>query len=227
MLLAELCCWYSFLQAQLGWCKTKMQGGGIRRVQLGKYKMKSCSHKTPSLSTHRRTPKSQVKAQVQQEYYCYNIRYMMVQKLDWKQSSDPQIASLSFIFAHDRCPGAAPRAQGYLHISFHPPIWILQIYRKNKQLGSFGRSSLPGAEKSSGSALWGSSLWPCLSWILPGIPTCSRSCRGKRLVCPWHSGSSPFPLLAPFPLGTALPMPVVSRVHSLVYIFVPCSLWNL
>lgn len=139
----------------------------------------------------------------------------MVQKLDWKQSSDPQIASLSFIFAHDRCPEAAPRAQAYLHISFHPPIWILQIYRKNKQLGSFGRSSLPGAEKSSGSALWGSSLWPCLSWILLGIPTCSRSCRGKRLVCPWHSGSSPFPLLAPFPLGTALPMPVVSRVHIL------------
>lgn len=104
-----------------------------------------------------------------------------------------------------------------------PPIWILQIYRKNKQLGGFGRSSLPCPEKSSDSAHWGSSLWPCLSWILPGIPTCSRSCRGKHLVRPWHCGSSPFPfpLLAPFPLGTALPMPVVSRVQSVVYIFFP------
>lgn len=223
MLLAELCCWYSFLQAQLSWCKTKMQGGGIRGVQLGKYKMKSRSHKTPSLSTPRSTPKNQVKAQVQHEYYCCNIQYVMVQKLDWKQSSELQIASLSFISACDGCPGTASRAQGFLHISFHPPIWILQIYRKNKQLGGFGRSSLPCPEKSSDSAHWGSSLWPCLSWILPGIPMCSRSCRGKRLVRPWHCGSSPFPfpLLAPFPLGTALPMPVVSRVQSLVYIFFP------
>lgn len=56
-----------------------------------------------------------------------------------------------------------------------------------------------------------------------GSPTCTRSCREKRLVRPWHCGSSPFPfpLLAPFPLGTALPMPVVSRVQSLVYIFFP------
>lgn len=108
--------------------------------------MKPCSHKTPSLSTPRSTPKNQVKAQVQHEYYCCNIQYVMVQKLDWKQRSYPQIASLSFIFARDGCPGTASRAQGFLHISFHPPIWILQIYRKNKQLGGFGRKTLPREE---------------------------------------------------------------------------------
>lgn len=114
------CFWLS-CTASTALCKTKMQGGGIGGVWLGKYKMKSASHKTASLSTHKNTPKNQVKAQVQHEYYCCSIQDMMVPKLDWKQSSDPQITFLSFIFACDRCPGAASGTEGYLHISFHPP----------------------------------------------------------------------------------------------------------
>lgn len=65
--------------------KPKCRGEALE-VWLGKYKMKSGSHKTPSLSTHKNTPKNQAKAQIQHEYYCCNIQYMMVPKLDWKQS---------------------------------------------------------------------------------------------------------------------------------------------
>lgn len=171
----------------------------------GKYKMKSGSHKIPSLSTHKNTPKNQVKAQVQREHYCCNIQYMMVLlKLDWKVQTPRLHFSVSYL--HVIGAQELPRAQGYLHISFYP-LSDLQIYCKNKQPGNFRRSSLPCPEKSSDSAHWGSSLWPCLSWILPGIPMCSRSCREKSLVCPWHYCSSPFPLplLAPFPLEQLFP----------------------
>lgn len=163
----------------------------------GKFEMKSDSHKTFSVSIHKNTPKNQVKAQVQHEYFCCNILYMMVLKLDWKV----QTSRLHFPVSYLHVIGARelPRELRDICISAStpPPIRILQIYCKNKQPGNFGRSSLPCPEKSSDSALWGSSLWPCLSWILPGIPTCSRSCREKSLVCPWHYCSSPFPL-SPF-----------------------------
>lgn len=82
--------------------------------------MKSGSHKTPSVSTHKNTPKNQVKAQVQHEYFLlqYSVHDGSETGLE---SSDPQITFPSFIFACDWYPGTASRAQGYLHISFHPP----------------------------------------------------------------------------------------------------------
>lgn len=135
-----------------------------------------------------------------------------------------QIPRWHFSVSYLQVIGAQDLSHELIDISISastPPVGILQIYHKNKQPGDFGRSSLPCPGKSSDSAHWGSHLWPCSSWILPGIPTCSRNCRGQSLLCPWHYCSSPFPLslLAPFPLGTALPIPVGSREHSFVDIF--------
>lgn len=122
MLLAELCCQYSSLQAQLSWCKTKMQGGEASEMSSwGNRRWNLALTKNPVWALTKILLKLSWKlSQVWREYYCSNIQYMMVVKLDWKQGSDPQITFLSFTFARDWCPGTASRAQGYLHISFHP-----------------------------------------------------------------------------------------------------------
>lgn len=119
------------------------KGGGIRGVQLGKYKMKPPSHKN--------TPKNQVKAQVQHEYYCCNIQYMMVEKLNWKQSSEPHL-DLSVSHLHVVVPRNCLKSSGIFAYQLPAPVRMLQIYCKNKELGNFGRRSLPCPEKSSDSA---------------------------------------------------------------------------
>lgn len=129
-----------------------MQGGGIRGVQLGKYKMKSGSHQTPRLSTHRNTPKNQLRAQVQHECNCCNIQYVMVGELEWKQSSDPQLTLLHFSVSFLPMTAAQELPQelrGVCKSASTLPIWILQIYHKNKQPGSLRKSSLPCPEQSS------------------------------------------------------------------------------
>lgn len=123
----------------------------------------------------------------------------------------------------------APRELRDICISACTPLGYLSFH-KNKQPGNSGRSSLPCPEKSSHSALWGSSFWPCLSWILPEIPTCSRSCRGKSLLCPWHYCRALS--LSPFWLHVSLEQLFLCLLCPestvlLMFCFFPCSLWNL
>lgn len=208
MLLAELCCQFSSLQAQLSWCKTKMQGGGIRGVQLGKCKMKSGSHQTPSVCTHKNTPKNQLKAQVQHEYSCCAIfSVWWLQNWTGNKTQRPRLHfSVSFL----PVIGAQELPQELWDICLSSstlPIWILQISHKNKQPGSFGRESSSLAQRRA-ETQHHPGVHP-----YPGF--CLGSPRAAGALCVL---GSPFPLppLAPLPLGAALPMPVVSREHSLV-----------